>query len=148
MDTERALRDYQVVYQESWKANEFFADFTPSLVKKLSELGWLRLAILYIEQKPVAAQIWFVVHGKANIYRLVYDERWKNYSPGSILTQYLMHHVIDTDKVAEIDFLTGNESYKQDWMTVRQELIGVRFVKQAEQISIFSRMIQWLENKR
>ncbi len=147
VDIDRALLDYQMVYQASWKANEFFADFTPSLVKKLSELGWLRLAILYIEDKPVAAQIWFVVHGKANIYRLAYDPRWKMYSPGSILTQFLMRYVIDTDKVIEIDFLTGNERYKQDWMTVQKERLGMRFVKQPVQENIFRRIIQSLKNK-
>jgi hypothetical protein len=147
VDIDRALLDYQMVYQASWKANEFFADFTPSLVKKLSELGWLRLAILYIEDKPVAAQIWFVVHRKANIYRLAYDPRWKSYSPGTILTQYLMRYVIDTDKVIEIDFLTGNERYKQDWMTVQKERLGMRFVKKPAQKNIFRRIIQSLKNK-
>jgi hypothetical protein len=147
VDIGRALADYQAVYQLSWKANEFFVDFTPSLVKRLSELAWLRLVILYVEEKPVAAQIWFVVHGKANIYRLVYDERWKSYSPGSILTQYLMRYVIDVDKVSEIDFLTGNERYKQDWMTVQKERFGVRFAKKIVQKNSFSRMIQSLKSK-
>ncbi|MFK7795349.1 MAG: GNAT family N-acetyltransferase [Gammaproteobacteria bacterium] len=148
VDIEQALIDYQMVYQASWKANELFAEFTPNLVKRAAGLGWLRLAILYIEQKPVAAQIWFVVNGKANIYRLAYDELWKNYSPGSILTQYLMRHVIDKDKVSEIDFLTGNERYKQDWMTMQNERIGVRFLKAVTQESTFSRMIRWMKSKR
>ncbi len=126
---DRALEDYQMVYQASWKANEFFTDFTPSIVKKFARLGWLRLAVLYNEENPVAAQIWFVVHGKASIYRLAYDERWKIYSPESILTHYLMRYVIDTDKVSEIDFLTGNERYKQDWMTVQKERMGIYLVK-------------------
>ena len=67
------------------------------------------------------------------------------YSPGTILTQYLMRYVIDTDKVAEIDFLTGNEHYKQDWMTVRREHLGIRFAKQSEQKNSFSRKIQSLK---
>ena len=142
IDVDRAITDYQLVYQSSWKASELHADFTPSLVNRLSECGWLRLAILYVKGNPVAAQIWFVVHGKANIYRLVYDERWKNYSPGSILTEYLMRHVIDTDKVSEIDFLTGNERYKQDWMTMQNERIGVRLAKQSVKKNIFTRIIR------
>tara|TARA_R110002096_G_scaffold209855_12_gene397077 strand:- start:1485 stop:2504 length:1020 start_codon:yes stop_codon:yes gene_type:complete len=145
-DIERALADYQVIYQSSWKANEFYPEFTPNIVKRFSRLGWLRMAILYIEKNPVAAQIWFVVHGKANIYRLAYDPRWKSYSPGSILTEYLMRYVIDTDKVSEIDYLTGNERYKQDWMTVRKERLGMRFVKQPVQKNIFSRMYQRLRH--
>jgi hypothetical protein len=142
---DQALADYDVIYRASWKANEFFSDFTPNLVKSLSHIGWSRLAILYINEQPVAAQIWFVVHNKANIYRLAYDDNWKKYSPGSILTQYLMRYVIDTDKVSEIDFLTGNERYKQDWMSVRRERIGIRFAKQPEQKNSFSRTIQSLK---
>lgn len=144
-DMDQALADYNASYKASWKANEFFSDFTPRLVRSLSRLGWSRLAILYVNEQPVAAQIWFVVHGKANIYRLVYDEDWKMYSPGTILTQYLMRYVIDTDKVTEIDFLTGNERYKQDWMTVRRERLGIRFAKQPEQRNSFSRTIQSLK---
>jgi hypothetical protein len=144
---DQALADYNAIYKTSWKTNEYFSDFTPNLVKSLSRLGWTRFAILYINEQPVAAQIWFVVHGKANIYRLVFDENWKRYSPGSILTQYLMRYVIDTDKVSEIDFLTGNERYKQDWMTVRRERLGIRFAKQLaqKQKNPFSRAIQSLK---
>ena len=33
----------------------------------------------------------------------------------------MMEYVIDTDRVEEIDFLTGNDAYKQDWMSERRE---------------------------
>ncbi|MGD8934588.1 MAG: GNAT family N-acetyltransferase, partial [Gammaproteobacteria bacterium] len=126
---EEALSDYGTAYKASWKGGEFFRDFVPGLVNRLAGRGWPRLAVLYVDGKPVAAQIWFVVHGRASIFRLLYDEAWKAYSPGSILTSYLVEYVIDTDKVDEIDFLTGNERYKQDWMTVcrqRKELVCTR----------------------
>lgn len=125
----QAMSDYHSIIETSWKTSDLFAHFTPELVKKMSQRGWLRLAILYTHNQPIAAQIWFVLHKKANIYRLAYDPDWKKYSPGSILTEYLMHYVIDTDKVTEIDFLTGNERYKQDWMTIRRERLGVRLAK-------------------
>jgi hypothetical protein len=117
----QALADYRTVYNASWKANEVFEPFIDGLAKRFSESGWLRLAILYIENQPAAAQFWFVAHGKASIFKLAYDEAWKRYSPGSILIAYLMEHVIDNDKVEEIDFLTGNDAYKQDWMSERRE---------------------------
>ena len=114
-----AMADYNIVYKASWKATEVSYDIMLSLIERFAKRGWLRLAVLYIQDQPVAAQIWFVVHNKASIFRLVYDESWKQYSPGSILTKFLMEYVIDTDKVDEIDFLTGNERYKQDWMSQR-----------------------------
>ncbi|MBF0194984.1 MAG: GNAT family N-acetyltransferase [Magnetococcales bacterium] len=116
-DLQLALTDYQKVFRASWQGTEHFAGFIPGLLNHFAKHGWLRLAILYSDQRPIAAQLWFVAHQKASIFRLAYDKAWKNYSPGSILTSYLMEHVIDIDKVNEVDFLTGNDPYKQNWMS-------------------------------
>ena len=124
-DLHQGMADYDAVYNASWKARELFGDFVNGLAERLSGQGWLRLAVLYIAGKPAAAQFWFVAHGKASIFKLAYDETWKRYSPGSILIHYLMEHVIDTDQVEEIDFLTGNDAYKQDWMSERRERWGL-----------------------
>jgi CelD/BcsL family acetyltransferase involved in cellulose biosynthesis len=112
----------------------------------LSAAGWLRLAILTIEDKPAAAQFWFVAHGKASIFKLVYDETWKHYSPGSILISYLMEHVIEKDKVEEIDFLTGNDAYKQDWMSERRKRWTVSFFKPNKPRGMIERLINPLKN--
>ncbi len=118
---QQGMTDYHSVYTASWKAQEQFVGFIQGLAKRFSQQGWLWLAVLYIGEKPAAAQIWFVAHGKASIFKLVYDQAWNRYSPGSILTAYLMRHVIDIDRVEEIDFLTGNDAYKQEWMSERRE---------------------------
>ena len=115
------LEDYYAVFKASWKPKEIYRETISGFIRTVSQQGWTRLAILYIDKQPAAAQLWFVVHKKANIFKLAYDESWKNYSPGSILTQYLMKYVIDQDKVKEIDFLTGNDRYKHDWMTQRRQ---------------------------
>jgi CelD/BcsL family acetyltransferase involved in cellulose biosynthesis len=36
-----------------------------------------------------------------------------------------MQHVIDVDRVREIDYLIGDEPYKQDWMSHRRERWGI-----------------------
>ncbi len=71
-------------------------------------------------QSVFFSRIWFVVHGKSIVFKLAYDEAWKKHSPGSILTEYFMQAVIDVDKVTEIDYLTGNDHYKKDWMSERR----------------------------
>lgn len=126
---QQGLHDYHRAYTASWKANEQYRGLLDALAVNLAVPDWTRLAVLYIGDKPAAAQLWFVAHHKANIFRLAYDEDWKRYSPGSILTAYLMQHVIDQDRVEEIDFLTGNEPYKQDWMSERRERQGLIFSK-------------------
>ncbi len=116
----QAMTDYYTVYQASWKRNERFKQVINGFISRFARLDWARLAILSIDEQPVAAQIWFVVHKKASIFKLAYDKAWKHYSPGSILTRRMMEYVIDIDKVEEIDFLTGNDHYKQDWMSERR----------------------------
>lgn len=125
----QAMADYYAVYIASWKANEQYVDFLDGIVERLSRPGWSRLGVLYVKGQPVAAQLWFVLRGKASIFRLAYNEAWKPYSPGSILTSFLMEYVIDTDEVEEIDFLTGNDTYKQDWMSDRRERFALSCVK-------------------
>lgn len=36
-----------------------------------------------------------------------------------------MEHVIDVDNVHEVDYLTGDDAYKKDWMSDRRERWGV-----------------------
>jgi hypothetical protein len=139
---QQAMADFNTVYSASWKAKELFGDFVDGLAERLSGRGWLRLAVLYIGGKPAAAQFWFVAHGKASIFKLAYDESWKRYSPGSILIHYLMKHVIDSDQVEEIDFLTGNDTYKQDWMSERRERWGLYCARKARSKG---RVDQWLD---
>jgi hypothetical protein len=130
-DLAKGLADYAAVHSASWKANEQFESFVAGLAHSLAREGWLRLAVLYIDGRPAAAQFWFVAHGKASIFKLAYDETWKRYSPGTILIANLMEYVIDTDSVEEIDFLTGNDAYKQEWMSQRRERWRLCFIAAA-----------------
>jgi CelD/BcsL family acetyltransferase involved in cellulose biosynthesis len=36
-----------------------------------------------------------------------------------------MQHVIDIDGVTQVDYLTGDDAYKQDWMSHRRERWGM-----------------------
>lgn len=140
-----AMSDYHTVYNASWKANEQYEYFVDNMVAGFSKRGWTRLAILYINGLPAAAQLWFVCHGKASIFRLSYDKAWKQYSPGSILTCFLMEYVIDIDKVDEIDFLTGNDTYKQDWMSERRERFVLSCVKNVGHTGKYKQFVEWLK---
>ena len=142
----RRMSDYHVVYNASWKQNETRnADLQNCFVEAFSRAGWSRLAIMYIKGQPVAAQLWFVHHNKASIFRLAYDKAWRQYSTGSILTSFLMEYVIDTDRVEEIDFLTGNEAYKQDWMSERRERFILSCIKNKRPASRVERVVELLK---
>jgi CelD/BcsL family acetyltransferase involved in cellulose biosynthesis len=116
---------FEQVYKSSWKTPEPYPQFIPGLIRTCAQHGWLRLGIAYIDDAPAAAQLWIVCGGVASIYKLAYDEKFSSESAGSILTSRLMQHVIDIDKVREVDFLSGDDPYKKDWMSHRRERHGI-----------------------
>ena len=117
--------DFISVYQQSWKQAEPREEFIPSLIKLAAQNQWLRLGILRLQGQPVAAQLWIVKNAKASIFKLAYVEGFERFSPGTVLTAHLMRHVIDVDKVGEVDYLTGDDAYKKDWMSQRRERWGL-----------------------
>lgn len=122
---DRAITAYEKVYSLSWKIQEPHPGFMPGLIRLCAENGWLRLGVIYIENAPVAVQLWIVKDGIAAIYKLAYDERISKLSAGSILTARLMEYVMDVDRVREVDYLTGDDEYKKDWMSHRRERWGM-----------------------
>lgn len=122
---EAAIAAYEAVYARSWKLPEPNPDFMPGLIRTCAAQGWLRLGIATVDGAPAAAQLWIVCRGVAAIYKLAYDEQYASLSIGSLLTERLMRHVIDTDKVREVDYLTGDDAYKRDWMSASRERCGI-----------------------
>lgn len=120
-----AIAAYEQVYAKSWKEPEPFPLFSPGLIAACASKGWLRLGLAWINGQPVAAHLWIVSGGRAEIYKLAYDEEFKRYSPGTLLTALLMEHVIEQDKVSEVDYLIGDDPYKANWMSHRRERWGI-----------------------
>ena len=116
-ELERGCADYVTVYNNSWKRSEPFPKFIPSLLSACASLGILRLGVLYVDSTPAAAQIWITAQGTALIYKLAYDERYRDLSVGSVLSREMFKIALDQDKVREIDYGVGSEGYKKDGMT-------------------------------
>lgn len=107
---------YETIYKLSWKPGEGSPDFLRKWAEMDGAAGRLRLGIAEIAGQPVAAQFWTVEGSTAFIHKLAHDERYRKQSPGTLLTAAMFAHVIDTDKVDFVDFGTGNDPYKHDWM--------------------------------
>ncbi len=120
-----ALSAYESVYSQSWKPPEPCPAFMPGLVRTAARQGWLRLGVLWVGEQPVAAQVWLVHANKANIYKLAYVKGQDRFSPGSVLTAALMEYAMDVDGVREVDYLSGDDAYKRDWMAQRRERVGL-----------------------
>jgi len=119
------MADYDTVYKNSWKQAELYPDFIDGFVNACAEMDCLRIGILYIDDQPAAAQIWTLTNGKATIYKIAYDEKFKSYSVGSVLTMRLIQHILDIDKATTLDFGYGNDPYKKDWTRHRRDRMGL-----------------------
>lgn len=108
--------DYESIYADSWKPKEGDPDMLRKFAEQESVAGRYRLGIARHDGKAVAAQFWTVEGGTAYIHKLAHRPSAEKLSPGTTLTATLMEHVLDTDQVSEVDFGTGDDPYKRDWM--------------------------------
>ena len=113
---EESWADYELIYAQSWKTAEGSPEFLRQLATSEASAGCLRLGLAYIDGVPAAAQFWTVENGTALIHKLAHDEKYIKSSPGSLLSAAMFQQAIDVDKVDLIDFGTGNDRYKHDWM--------------------------------
>ena len=124
-DVTAHIDDYYAVYKRSWKRPEPYANFHRRLAEKMAARDKTILGVIYFKERPVAAQIWLVHENIASILKLCYDDAYKEFSFGTLLTFRLMSYVIDERNVELVDYLTGDDTYKKDWMSVRRERRGV-----------------------
>jgi len=123
---EEAIDAYYGVYGRSWQKQEKIGPtFHRDLAWIAAERGWLRLAFLYQDDLPIAAQFWMVSGATAYILKTVYDQEYRKYSPGKVLTSEMFRYVIDVDGVTSIDYVQGDEDYKKDWTPKRRERKGI-----------------------
>lgn len=107
---------YEAIYAHSWKPEEGAPAFLRAFAEAEGRAGRLRLGLAFADDVPVAAQFWTVEGGTAFIHKLAHTQESRSLSPGTTLSAALFEHVIDQDKVALVDFGTGDNPYKRDWM--------------------------------
>ena len=120
-----AMDAYDAVYSKSWKKPEPYPRFVRDWAAICARRGWLRLGIAWVGDLPIAAQLWFTMNRRAYIFKLAYDEAQSKWSAGTVLSAFLFEHSLDVDSVVEVDYLTGDDAYKQSWMNERRERVGI-----------------------
>ncbi|MEM6475470.1 MAG: GNAT family N-acetyltransferase [Pseudomonadota bacterium] len=116
-----AWEAYERIYAASWKPTEDHPAMLRDFARAEGEGGRLRLGLARYDNEVIAAQCWTVENAAAYIHKLAHLEEHSRLSAGTTLTAALFEHVIDIDRVATVDFGTGTQPYKSDWMeTTRQ----------------------------
>lgn len=115
-DADRGIALYEAIYASSWKEPEQHGRFMPSLMKNLGPIGLAQLGLVRIDGEPAAAQVWLVRSPLATIFKLAHDPKFERYSPGTLLTHWMMEQLYDHEGAREFDFGRGNDGYKKLWM--------------------------------
>lgn len=125
--TDALWHDYAAVHERSWKQPEEGLPFLHALAQRESAAGTLRLGFARLGRQPVATQLWTVENGVALIHKLAHDQAFDGASPGTLLSHAMFAHAIDSDYSDLIDYGTGDNGYKTDWMEQRETLHRLDF---------------------
>jgi CelD/BcsL family acetyltransferase involved in cellulose biosynthesis len=90
--------------------------------------GWLRLHLLELDGRPVAADIGIAHAGVGYLLKTGFDEAWSRHSPGSVLRAEVLRASIE-EGLQAYEFLGGAETYKMQWgpvPRVRAEVHALR----------------------
>ena len=113
----RCMDGYILASVDSWKSPEsMISKGILDLIKLTAKLGHLRLGVLFLDGRPMAAQFWIVSAGAGSSIRAAYDETYKKDAPGVVLTGYIMEYLLDVDNVSVVDYGYGDDEYKSKWM--------------------------------
>ena len=130
--------DFEAIYRDSWKPPESHPQFLRERARAEGENGTLLLGLAHIGDEAVAAQYWSVDIGTAYIHKLAHRTGHDNLSPGTLLTHALFAHVFDVAKVDRIDFGTGDDGYKRDWMEASAPLVTIEAWDRSQLASWFA----------
>lgn len=138
------MRAYYDVYSKSWQKTETVGpQFHRDYAEVAARQGWLRLGFLFAGDEAIAAQFWITSHATSYVLKTVYDQAYKKYSPGKVLTAEMVRYVIDEDRIRLIDYVQGDEPYKKDWTPKRRERRGATLFSR----SLKGRMLDFLMRK-
>ncbi|MEM8662237.1 MAG: GNAT family N-acetyltransferase, partial [Pseudomonadota bacterium] len=114
---QRAIDDYVLVAVRSWKVpNSTVSSDILDEITLAAETRCLRLGILKLNGRAIAAQFWVFSAGVASAVRLNFDEQYRKSAPGVVLSNLCIEYLLDVDHAIELDFGYGGDAYKEKWM--------------------------------
>jgi CelD/BcsL family acetyltransferase involved in cellulose biosynthesis len=82
-----------------------------------AERGWLRLAFVRLDGRPIAIQLILEYGDTWYLVRMGYDETFRPYGPGAVLMHELIRHCCEQPELGRIDLLGESEEFKASWAT-------------------------------
>jgi CelD/BcsL family acetyltransferase involved in cellulose biosynthesis len=90
-----------------------------------AERGWLRLYLLELDGRPIAADYGCAYEGTGFLIKTAFDEELGRLAPGLVLRAAVLEASIE-EGLGRYDFLGGPDSYKTRWTERLRERVTVR----------------------
>lgn len=115
-----------------------FSRFHEMLAPRALSKGWIRLFVLSVDEKPMAALYDFVYGNKMYYYQSGFDiEDSPIRSPGLLIRSYAIENAIESG-LYECDFLKGDISgYKAGWRGQTRSILQVRMSRAQSKEAIY-----------
>jgi Acetyltransferase (GNAT) domain len=121
-----AIDDYILVSMHCWKSRQSTVNnFVLNWMQLAASQGCLRLGILRLDDKAIAAQFWLYSAGVASMLRVNFHEQFRALCPGVVLTNLMIEYLLDVDKAESLDFGYGGEEYKGRWVGEARGYSGI-----------------------
>lgn len=102
-------------------ARRFYTD----VARWAAQRGWLRLALLRLNGRPLAFDYCLEAHGVHYLVKTGYDPDYRKFAPGMVI-RYLMLARAFSEGLATYDFLGVPDAWKLEWTGAYQELLALR----------------------
>jgi CelD/BcsL family acetyltransferase involved in cellulose biosynthesis len=129
---DEALEHFVALESSGWKAHAGTAiasrdasrAFYAEIARWASERGWLRLAFLRLEGRPIAAELDLQCGGSMYALKSGFDPEYRGFAPGHLLTGECLAQAM-IDGLASYEFLGTDEPYKMSWTGTTRERVRV-----------------------
>ncbi len=88
---------------------------TMSRLTAMAEYGWLRLHILFVDDKPCAFQLGLQYHGTYLLNQIGFDPEWSRWQIGTTLFLKVLEDLCRDPAVDILDFGFGDAQYKSSY---------------------------------
>ena len=119
---ESLLEEAFRVEGSGWKASEGTAiasradtrDFYTRVARWAAGRGWLRLAFLRLDDRPLAVQLLIQARGTASQLKGGFDEGYRKFSPGMLLAEDVLERCF-AEGLRSYEFLGSADAFKSEW---------------------------------
>jgi CelD/BcsL family acetyltransferase involved in cellulose biosynthesis len=128
-----AFEQFLDLEQRSWKGaegtailcNDHDAQFTRRLIGSLADDGNASVALLRLDDRPIAAQVVMYCGTMAYTWKTAFDSEFAKYSPGSLLIDKLPEQLFGSTEVQVIDSCSAESSFMAQLWTGRKTMVDL-----------------------